>query len=211
MLLNAITENQKQRAREIYELYGEYLGIDFVETANVGCTIVTGDLRALDPTAPTGPGGVLGMANVGSDCNEVSRGTAVMDNAENWDDTFGAADVGSGKFSWFDTAMHEIGHLLGLGHTYDLAPQTIMGEEGILNLGQSPEAVFPGDHDLVHGQYLFRPESKDIDLYQVRDQPTRACSRWRRSPSGWSLASLLDSAITIYQEVRDALGADDGA
>ena len=61
-LNNQITENQKQRRREIFELYGAVLGIDFIESADLGMTIVTGDMRALDPLVITGPGGVLGLA-----------------------------------------------------------------------------------------------------------------------------------------------------
>ncbi len=61
-LKNQITETQKQRTREVFELYGEYLGIDFIESADLGMTIVTGDMRAIDPTVPTGPGGALGLA-----------------------------------------------------------------------------------------------------------------------------------------------------
>ena len=196
VLLNAITDNQKQRAREIFELYSEYLGIDFVETSNLGFTVVTGDMRALDPEIGTGPGGVIGLAG---------GGLAIMDNAENWEDTYGAADVGTGKLSWFDTAMHEIGHLLGLGHTYDLSPQTVMGEERLLALSQTVEPVFPGDHDLVHGQYLFRPESKDIDLYEfeIAESGLLTVETFAERLVD---PSLLDSAITIYQEVRNDLG-----
>ena len=48
-LSNLITENQKQRTREIFELYAKNMGVQFVETANQGFTIVTGDLRAINP------------------------------------------------------------------------------------------------------------------------------------------------------------------
>lgn len=77
------------------------------------------------------------------------------------DNSFGA--------SFFTTAMHEIGHLLGLGHTYDLPPGTIMGTEDALadpnpGLG-STEFYFPGDADVLHGQYMYRPDNRDVDTY----------------------------------------------
>ena len=150
-LHNVITENQKQRAREIFGLYSRYLGVQFVETAVDGLTISTGDLRAISPTVVTGPGGVGGIAG---------GGVAIMDNAEDW----GISEFGGG---WFQVAMHEIGHLLGLAHTYDLPPLTIMGSEGEVTGNTSAEPSFPGDQDITHGRYLFRPDSKDIDVYKV--------------------------------------------
>ncbi|MCA9245531.1 MAG: choice-of-anchor L domain-containing protein [Planctomycetales bacterium] len=106
-------------------------------------TIATGDLRAIvDPvfclpvTDDVGPGGVIGLA--GTVCDPVLGivPTAVMDNAENWTDDFGN--------DWFITAMHEIGHLLGLGHTYDTTPLTIMGDLGSqVNIPAPPTAPTP--------------------------------------------------------------------
>ena len=71
---NQITEAQKQRAREIFELYSHYLGVQFIETAGQGLTIVTGDVRVLG-NVPTGPGGVGGIAG---------GGMAIMNNAIDW-------------------------------------------------------------------------------------------------------------------------------
>ena len=47
LLDNAITEAQKQRAREVLGLFSERLGVQFVETEDQGLQIVTGDLRAI--------------------------------------------------------------------------------------------------------------------------------------------------------------------
>ncbi len=46
---NAITEQQKQRVREIFSLYENYLGVRFVESTNLGMTIGVGDMRAIVP------------------------------------------------------------------------------------------------------------------------------------------------------------------
>ena len=147
---NAITDEQKERVREIFDLYSYYLGINFVETNNLGMTIVNGDLRVLDPFAATGVGGTLGIASGGL------TGMAIMDNAEPWTDDFG--DIGGTSF--FNVAMHEIGHLLGIGHSTELPSLTVnRGNTGnFLTLGTTLEPDFPGNHDIVHGQYLHRPE-----------------------------------------------------
>ncbi|MGY8734076.1 MAG: hypothetical protein ACKVK0_18240, partial [Pirellulales bacterium] len=105
---NDITETQKKRAREIFQLISEYAGVQFVETVDSGLIIATGDLRSVgcfegdcSPGIISEPGGVIGLAG------GTSKGAiAIMDNAENWNDEFGG--------SWFKTALHEIGHQNGL-------------------------------------------------------------------------------------------------
>lgn len=188
VLNNAITEREKQRAREVFDLYAKYLGVEFVESANSGLTIVTGDLRALAPDVPTGPGGVAGIAG---------GVTAIMDLAD-------FQDPGDDRFGgpWFQTAMHEIGHLLGLGHTYELPPLTIMGsvENAVFDHGGEP--VFPGDHDIVHGRHLHRPESNDIDLYRF-DVADAGLFTVETQAQRLSDPSLLDTVLNLYKEQRD--------
>lgn len=188
VLHNAITEIEKQRAREVFDFYASYLGVNFIESENRGFTIVTGDLRAVDPTVPTGLGGVIGIAG---------GGLAVMDLVDfqnPGDDQFGGP--------WFQTAMHEIGHLLTLGHTYDLPPLTIMGDEGQLSFGQAAEPVFPGDQDIAHGQYLYRPESNDIDLYKfvLDDAGLFSVETYAERLGN---PSLLDTVLTLYEATVD--------
>lgn len=180
--VNAITENQMQRAREIFEMYSQHLGVQFIETANEGLTVVTGDLRAIAPAVPGGPGGVAGISE-GSLSARV-----IMDAAENWGDS----EFGGG---WFTTAMHEIGHSLGLGHTYDLPNLTIMGGFGV------GESVFPGDADLIHGKHLYKPASIDQDLYKFTLNQDGMFSAETIAERIAPNASLLDTVITIYREV----------
>ncbi len=187
-LHNLITEVQKERVREIFSLLGYYLGVQFVETADSGFTIVTGDTRVLAPTVPLDVlGGIAG------------NGMAIMNASVDW----GKSEYGG---SYFQTAFHEIGHLLGLLHTYDLPPITVMGEADELGTAfGGGEPVFPGDHDIVHGQYLYRPDSRDIDIYTfvvnqagVFTAETIAERRSRAAPTD----DVLDTVLTLYNELN---------
>jgi len=196
--LNLITAAQKDRVREVFQIYGDLIGAQFVETVDAGFTIATGDMRALDPTIPTGPGGVLGVA---SPLFQI----LVLDNAENWDDTYGATDDPQ-KFSYFEVALHEIGHLLGLGHASELPPVTILAGQGIgefnLQFGNPLERVYPGSADLVHAQHIWRPEGRDIDMYRVELDETGLFSAEIMAERNTS-SSLLDAVVTVYRQMPD--------
>ena len=191
-LLNQITEAQKERTREIFSLYSEYLGISFVESATSGLAIVTGDLRVFDGMLSE-PGGVGGVAG---------GGMAVMDQAESW----GTSEFGG---SWFEVAMHEIGHLLGYGHAYDLIAGAIMGTAEETTSTSTGDALYPGEHDIVHGQHMYRPDSIDVDLYRfdLQEQGTLSAEVLAERMND---SSLLDSVLTIYREVtvKDEDGND---
>ncbi len=197
-LSNLITENQKQRTREIFDLFSKRMGVQFVETANQGFTVVTGDLRAINPAIITGAGGVIGFSSR-------PLNLAIMDNAETWDDSYAG--------SWFTTAMHEIGHLLGLGHAYDLPELTVMGGfEGPTVQTTTAEPDFPGDADVIHGQALYRPESRDIDLYRFV-LPKTGQFTVETIAERMGNASLLNTVIRLYREesggVRTLIGQND--
>ncbi|MCU0870776.1 MAG: pre-peptidase C-terminal domain-containing protein, partial [Pirellulaceae bacterium] len=195
-LSNLISEDQKQRAREVFEIYGQRLGIQFVETASQGITVATGDLRAIDPAVATGRGGVTGLSGVSS---LTGQPTVIMDNAENWYDLFGRSDDPLRPDSWFETAVVQIGKVLGLGDTYELPPGTMMGSEPELAFGMTPEPVYPGSDDIVHGQHLYRTEGKDVDVY--RFQVTRAGVFTAEAiAERQAESSLLDSVISLYRE-----------
>ena len=135
-----------------------------------------------------------------------------MDAAESWNDEFGANDEPS-KLSWFTVALHEIGHLIRLGHATELPPGTTMG--GVYSnqtLGGNPallsgnpvEPIFPGKADLVNAQYLHRPDSRDIDIYRFEVAAGSAGEFTaeiiaERLPD----SSLLDSVLTLFRELPD--------
>lgn len=146
-LFSTITSDQIIRVREIFDFYSKQMGVDFIETDSDGLTVVVGDLF---PLTGTSGGGVAGIAG---------NGLAIMDAGQNWDNSFGAG--------FFEVAMHEIGHLLGLGHTYELPANTVMGSESELSIPADPRTwSFPGDHDVTHGLHLFRRDNRDVDMFR---------------------------------------------
>lgn len=191
-LKNLITENQKDRAREVFELFSVYAGLDFVETDNLGLTVVTGDPRAINPSLGDGPGGLLHAW-------DRNRGLVIMDAAENWNDEF--APPGA-KPSWIFESMAGIGRLLGLGYSGELPELTALGDEVLAGNGTTPETDLPNDPDIIHLRHLFRPDSNDIDLYEftVTDAGvfTAETIAERRANS-----TNLDSTLRLFGEDDD--------
>lgn len=185
-LFNLITEEEKDRAREIFEIYASYLGLEAVETPSSGILVATGDMRAVNPLLPVGPGAVAGVAG---------GGKVVMDPADT--QGFPGADQYGG--AWFGVALHEIGHAIGLGHSYDIP--SVQGA-GI------PNDVYPGDHDIVHGLRLYRDDSTDIDMYQV-DIPETGIFSAEIFAERLATSSLLNSAISLYDDNRDLIARND--
>jgi len=181
-LHNAITEEQKQRAREIFTLFSLNAGIRFVETAHQGLTVVTGDVRAVSPgIPPSAVGGICG------------GGLAVMNSTLDW----GQSEYGGG---WFSTAMHEIGHAIGLGHAYDIPSVMGGGESG--TVGSIGENVLPYDYDYVHINVLYPKTGSDIDVYKFSlDTAGTFSAQTIVARQGQAAKSELDTVLTLYKEV----------
>ncbi|TWU41720.1 tandem-95 repeat protein [Novipirellula artificiosorum] len=177
---NLITETEKQIVRDIFEIYAQQSGYEFVESPATSpfsdqLMVGKGDLRSLDPTI--GPNsGVAGLGGSGA----VVLNGAIYDQATRF--------YGDG----FSAVMfHELGHALGLGHAYDV-PAT-MG-------ATLPNDVWPGDNDIVHLQRIVPPNSTDIDMYQFTLSQTGRFSAEtfaERLPT----PSLLNTALTLYRQI----------
>ena len=191
-----------QRAREVFQIYGDLLGIQFVETDNQGLTIAVGDLREGGWCCDTGPGGVLARAGWSSN----GQPLAILDAAEIWDDAFGFSHDPTTMVSWFQEGMSAIGHLIGIGFSSELPPLTLsagntFGENALEFADAGPvEPIFPGDHDVVHGQYMLRPESRDIDIYRF-ELSSNGRFAAETFAERLSMTSLLNTALALYREI----------
>ncbi len=197
---SVISEQQKERIREVMTQYSEYLGISFIEvegapTSEAFMSIAVGDLYGADETATSGDGGlaVATRDRNGDGINDL----AVMDFQdfdESIDDAFG------GEF--FRGGMFAVGQLLGYGYADDLPQPVTQSSDFIFSPGTDNEAAFPSVADIVHGQYLYRPDSTDIDLYRF-ELPASGSLSVETIAERLGNPSLLDSLIRVYR-----LGAD---
>ena len=193
---SVISEQQKERIREVMTQYSEYLGISFIEvegapTSEAFMSIAVGDLYGADETATSGDGG-LAVATRDRNGDGIDD-LAVMDFQdfdESIDDAFG------GEF--FRGGMFAVGQLLGYGYADDLPQPVTQSSDFIFSPGTDNEAAFPSVADIVHGQYLYRPDSTDIDLYRF-DLPASGSLSVETIAERLGDPSLLDSVIRVYR------------
>ncbi|WP_047814275.1 matrixin family metalloprotease, partial [Rhodopirellula islandica] len=144
--INLITEKEKEIVRTLFDIYASLSGFEFVETSETTpgadqLMIGKGDFRAVSPGL--GPNdGVAGLAN---NTFAILNGSIYNQSNRFFGDGF------------TETMMHEIGHSLGLNHSYDIP--SVQG-------AAVPNDVLPGDHDIVHLQRVSAPNATDIDLYK---------------------------------------------
>ncbi|MEM8912546.1 MAG: PPC domain-containing protein, partial [Planctomycetota bacterium] len=178
------------------ELYGTVFDGVSVNSAVGGVTV---DTRPLDDAGDTFVG-----VDPGTNGNEL----LVMD----FQDFDASVDDQTGG-EFFRGAFLGIGQLLGYGYSDHLPQPVTQSTNAVLEpvLPTSPdvvdfasqlppanEALFPSPSDIVNGQYLFRPESNDIDLYrfEVTNPGTLSISTVAER---LSRASSLDTALRLYR------------
>ena len=232
--LNQITEVQKTRIREALDLWASKIGVQFRETSSDGITFAVGDHSRLEdaPTAavsaqydqdinafvriPTDPNGAGGYADA----------ALVFDKSIDFNEDYGE--------DFTRKSVAGIGFLLGLEQVSDLVSMsdadvsttnrgdltpTIMGlNSSFLNASieslSDLEPVFPSNYDVVHGQYLHRTDSVDIDLFRFvvdLDDPTQVGTLTAETFSErLADSSLLDTELTLFEEVSASVTTDFG-
>lgn len=174
-LTNAITDQQKQRAREVLGLWSKYLGVQFIETSDLGLTIATGSFSGLRPLTGTQ---IAGFQNLGFGVRidpTYQNPLIVMSATQDWGNLFGE--------SYSRVMAAAVGNVLGLTSAGDLPESELMRFDAQFLAGNDPlvdgndaqlnanderfEPVYPGNQDVLHGQHIHRLDSSDIDLYRI--------------------------------------------
>ncbi|MFG0262191.1 MAG: cyclic nucleotide-binding protein, partial [Novipirellula sp. JB048] len=208
---NLITEQQKTRVREVLSLFSQYLGVQFVETdggltEQASFSIAVGELYGADSRVnsakairnpdgsvrTTGPEAVVVATR---DRNQDGIDDLVVLDFQDFD--LSTDDQLGGQF--FRGAFLAIGQLLGYGYADHLPQPVTQSTASVLNPGTDNEPAFPSVADIVNGQFLYRPESNDIDVYKFSlNQAGRMSIETiaERLPN----ASMLDTALRLYKQ-----------
>lgn len=165
VLFNNITEQQKQRVREALDLYSQYLGVQFVESPDMGLQIAVGEITNLN--LPWEVENDLGIINA-----------RMVDEAN--DDQFGQ--------EFFQLATGMVKDLIGVSDF--LSPITA-----------TADPLYPSPRDIIEGQYTYRPDSTDIDLYKFSVPTSGEVTIETIAERLQGSASLLDTHLRLYREL----------
>ena len=194
--LNAITETQKNMVRQVMSLYERYLGVRFTESDNLGFTIAVGDMQAINPltsftTVEANRTGGLTYA-AGPLLSNAAQTAVVVDIQD-----FNSADDNLFGTELFRSFMRGIGVVLGLGNADELPQATVQSNAPITD--PNVEQVFPGVADIIHGQFVLRPEGKDIDLYRFSVPAQGGKLQIQVAAERQANSSLLDASLRLYR------------
>ena len=228
--LNQINAVQRQRIREVLELYQDNLGVQFVErvddgdptTPLPGITFAVGGLGTLNgnlgtdfirPTFTDQPSTILG-ADIRIDPT-FDDTTVLLSNAIGYDTTYG------GDFT--RRAAAAVGLALGLSVTPDAEPQNLLALNSNFITAPAPsggtfagdlEPVFPSATDVFQGRNLYRPDANDVDLYRfevaIGDEDRVGAFTAETFAERLPDASSLDTTLTLFREVRAFAETDFG-
>ena len=212
--LNQITERQKTRIREVLNLWSSKIGVQFRETQDEGITFALGDRANLqDRSVPAVSAADLdAQVRIDPTFNDSA---VVFSNQENFGTAYGE--------SFTRKSAAAVGLLLGLAEANDLPSQTLLaffpsflnatGAQSIDNISDL-EPVFPSNFDVLHGQFLHRPDSIDVDLYRFEVDLDDADKVGTLTAETFSErlpdSSLLDTTLTLFEEVPATLQTDLG-
>ena len=211
---NTITEAQKTRAREVFEILSQVAGVQFYETEDQGLIVATGDLRVAG--SESGPGNVIGFSGT-TFFNAPDPLATPHSPSRSWimrrpgvTNTGLVRETDRAGSQWRCTKLATI--LVSV--TPMILPRgTVMGADGTMRVlgdlteplvdgGQRREPVFPGDHDIVHLQHIHEPDSRDIDLYKFElTEPGQFTAETiaERHRDHTDSNDLLDTVISVYQ------------
>ncbi|MEM6979149.1 MAG: hypothetical protein AAF539_05725, partial [Planctomycetota bacterium] len=236
-LFNQIEPIHERRIREVLDLWGERIGVQFRETNNSGITFAVGQTDVLTDGQILLGGELAVRVDPAINVNETAEGadaTIVFSNRTPFGLDFGE------DFTRKATAA--VGLVLGLQIAADLPDQAIMAlspaflndtidtqetngpldRERVLSeivfeniddtLVPFFEPVFPSNVDVLHGQHVHRPDSIDIDLYRfeidLEDDDRVGRLTVETFAERLSDASELDTSIRLFEETRAAVETD---
>ncbi len=194
--LNTITDQQKYMVRQVMSLYERYLGVRFTESDNLGFTIAVGDMQAINSATSlttveaNRPGGLTYAA--GPLLTNPVQSAVIIDSQD-----FNTADDNVFGTELFRSFMRGIGVLLGLGSADEFPQATVQNNSPITD--PTIEQVFPGNADIVHGQFVLRPEGKDIDLYRFAIPSQGGRLQLQIAAERQADSSLLDASLRLYR------------
>ncbi|TWU47287.1 hypothetical protein Poly51_50860 [Rubripirellula tenax] len=214
--LNQINDRQKTRIREALGLWSTSIGVQFRETVDQGITFALGDISRLNAVPDTRLQN-YGVLNANLRIDPTFENSAIVfSNQTDFNTAYGE--------DFLRKATAGIGLLLGLEQAPGLTAQTLLSlNSGFLNqtINSASEAElkgnepsFPGNYDILHGQYLHRPDSVDVDLYRFvidLDDADRVGTLTAETfAERLADSSTLDTSLQLFQEVSASTTSDFG-